>query len=125
LLLSDSITAELEDDLGEPVTVEEFEPERGLTEKIQVSASHVAYAFGAGVASVIGGDRLPRFELQGTGPKARSTAGGRLRGRRPRWVRNDTTGESTGGDQRGCDDRRSDGPEDDDAADSRERLPPR
>jgi protease-4 len=58
----EDIEAKLEDELGEPVTVEEFEPERGITDRVGVAGTRLAYAFGAGLASVVGGDRLPQFE---------------------------------------------------------------
>ncbi|WP_137283610.1 signal peptide peptidase SppA [Halorussus salinisoli] len=44
-------------DLGvEEVTVEEFEPERGVMERLRGGSQAVAYAFGAGIASAIAGD---------------------------------------------------------------------
>ncbi len=46
----------LEDELGEPVTVTEFEPDRGLTQKLRGGAQAVAFALGAGVASAFEGD---------------------------------------------------------------------
>jgi protease-4 len=59
----EDIEADLEDELGEPVTVEEFEPDRGIADRIQMGGARLAYAFGAGIASVVGADRVPRFEL--------------------------------------------------------------
>jgi len=52
---------QLEDRLAErlgvdEVEVEEFEPGRGLTERMGAGARSVAYALGAGVASVVAGD---------------------------------------------------------------------
>ena len=46
----------LEDELGEPVTVTEFEPDRGLMQKLRGGAQAVAFALGAGVASAFEGD---------------------------------------------------------------------
>jgi protease-4 len=46
----------LEDRLGEPVSVAEFEPQRGLAGKFRGGAQHVAFALGAGVASAFDGD---------------------------------------------------------------------
>ncbi len=47
----------LADDLGvEEITVEEFTPERNLMERLRGGSQAVAYAFGAGVASALGGD---------------------------------------------------------------------
>ncbi|WP_128477734.1 signal peptide peptidase SppA [Halorussus pelagicus] len=44
-------------DLGvEGVTVEEFEPDRGVMDRLRGGSQAVAYAFGAGVASALGGD---------------------------------------------------------------------
>jgi protease-4 len=40
-------------DLGTPVSVEEFEPQAGLRGRLRGGAAGVAYAFGAGVASVL------------------------------------------------------------------------
>jgi protease-4 len=54
-------------DLGvEEVTVEEFEPERGVMERLRGGSQAVAYAFGAGVASALGGDRgdVDGFEFE-------------------------------------------------------------
>ncbi|MEF8853001.1 MAG: signal peptide peptidase SppA [Haloarculaceae archaeon] len=56
--------AEMEDRLAERVgvdeiTVEQFEPDRGLSEKVSVGARSVARAFGAGVASVLTDDDVP------------------------------------------------------------------
>lgn len=42
--------------LGEGVGVREFRPARSLMSRVRGGASTVAYAFGAGVASVVGGD---------------------------------------------------------------------
>jgi protease-4 len=47
----------LADRLGvDEIEVEEFEPERGLAERMGAGARSVAYALGAGVASVVAGD---------------------------------------------------------------------
>jgi len=43
------------------ITVEAFEPERGLSEKVSVGAQNVALAFGTGVASVLVGDDAPNI----------------------------------------------------------------
>ena len=59
----EDVEADLEEKLGEAITVETFEPERGLADRISVAGTRLAYAFGAGVASVVGADRAPRFEL--------------------------------------------------------------
>ncbi len=40
----------------EEVTVEEFEPERGVMDRLRGGSQAVAYAFGAGVASAVSGD---------------------------------------------------------------------
>jgi protease-4 len=59
---------ELEDELAQrlgksEVTVREFEPRRGIRGRLSGSARRVAYAFGAGVASVVGDDD-DRFEFR-------------------------------------------------------------
>jgi protease-4 len=46
----------LESELGEPVTVAEFEPQRGLRSKIRAGAQSVAFALGAGLTSAFDGD---------------------------------------------------------------------
>jgi protease-4 len=58
----EDIEEKLEDELREPITVEEFEPERGIADRVGVAGTRLAYAFGAGLASVVGADRVPRFE---------------------------------------------------------------
>jgi len=50
----------LADRIGvDEISVEEFEPERGISGKISVGARSVARAFGAGVASVLADDDVP------------------------------------------------------------------
>jgi len=54
----------LADRLGvEEITVETFEPDTGLTEKVGAGARSVARAFGAGVASALVGDDGPRIRV--------------------------------------------------------------
>jgi len=54
----------LADRLGvEEITVETFEPDEGLTEKVGAGARSVARAFGAGVASALVGDDGPRIRV--------------------------------------------------------------
>jgi protease-4 len=54
----------LADDLGvEEITVEAFEPEKALSERIGAGARSVARSFGAGVASVLVGDEGPEFRV--------------------------------------------------------------
>jgi len=56
---------DLADQLGvEAVEVEPFEPEEGLTDKLQFGARSVARAFGAGVASVLVDDDEPPVRLR-------------------------------------------------------------
>jgi protease-4 len=50
----DAAEAYLEDELGHEVAVREFEPPRGLLVRVRRTALGAAYAFGAGVASVLG-----------------------------------------------------------------------
>ncbi|MUW15266.1 signal peptide peptidase SppA [Halorubrum sp. CBA1125] len=55
----DDVEARLADLLGEEPEVREFEPERGLAERLGIGAERVAFAAGSGVASVFadeGGD---------------------------------------------------------------------
>jgi protease-4 len=46
----------LEAELGEPVTVQEFEPTSGLAGRLRGGAQSVAFALGAGMASTLNGD---------------------------------------------------------------------
>lgn len=59
----DDIEEVLEERLGEPIQVREFEPERGLTERFRFGAQELVYAFGAGIAGFAGGDGV-QFELR-------------------------------------------------------------
>ena len=54
----------LEPDVGEPVVVEEFEPQVNLAERLRRGASSAAFAFGAGVASAVVGGGEPGLELR-------------------------------------------------------------
>ncbi|MFB6191797.1 MAG: signal peptide peptidase SppA [Haloarculaceae archaeon] len=56
----------VEERLGEPVSVREFEPQQGLAARLRGGASAVAYAFGAGLAGAVtdgaaAGEDAPRF----------------------------------------------------------------
>ena len=52
----EDVTDRLEEQLGEDVTVREFEPQRGPLARVGMGARSVAYAFGAGIASRVTGD---------------------------------------------------------------------
>jgi protease-4 len=52
----EDVEERLEERLGEPVTVSEFEPERGLSRVLRGGAQRVAFALGAGLASAVDGD---------------------------------------------------------------------
>lgn len=54
---ADAVEARVEERLGTPVSVEEFEPERRLTVRLRQGAAAMAYAFGRGVASVVSTER--------------------------------------------------------------------
>ncbi|MFB6093540.1 MAG: signal peptide peptidase SppA [Halanaeroarchaeum sp.] len=55
----------LEESIGAPATVRDFEPDRGLVERLQGGASAVAYSVGAGAASVVFGEDGPdRLEFR-------------------------------------------------------------
>jgi protease-4 len=57
------LEAALAERLGKSeVTVRQFEPQRGIRQRLSSGAAAVAYAFGAGVASVVGDD--DRFEFR-------------------------------------------------------------
>jgi protease-4 len=54
----DAVEAAVAEDLGKAdVTVQRFEPERSLPQRLQGGTARLAYAFGAGLASVVSGDR--------------------------------------------------------------------
>lgn len=55
----EDIHDQLHDQLGADVVVEEFAPQRTILGQFRTGASQIAYAFGAGIASVVApGDRL-------------------------------------------------------------------
>jgi protease-4 len=54
----EDVTDRIESELGEEVAVEEFEPDQGLAGRLQGGAGRVAYAFGAGLASVVVDDEF-------------------------------------------------------------------
>ena len=51
-----AVEESLEAELGEAVTVEEFEPSRGLAGKLRSGSQTVAYGLGAGLLSAVDGD---------------------------------------------------------------------
>jgi protease-4 len=62
----EAVEERVEERLGEPVAIREFEPQRGLAARVRGGASAVAYAFGAGLARAVTGravegDDAPRF----------------------------------------------------------------
>jgi protease-4 len=60
----EEMEARLADRIGvEEITVEPFEPEQGLTDRVGVGARTVAMAFGAGIASVVGADEVPDIRV--------------------------------------------------------------
>ncbi|WP_256298642.1 signal peptide peptidase SppA [Haloarchaeobius salinus] len=59
----DDVEAHVESLLGESVSVEEFRPHRRLRARTMLGATRVAYAAGAGVASVLGGDDEVELKL--------------------------------------------------------------
>jgi protease-4 len=52
----EDVTDRLEEELGQDVTVREFEPQRGPLARVGMGARSVAYAFGAGLASRVTGE---------------------------------------------------------------------
>ncbi|QKY18864.1 signal peptide peptidase SppA [Halolamina sp. CBA1230] len=52
----EDVTDRLEDELGEDVSVREFEPQRGPLARVGMGARSAAYAFGAGLASRVTGE---------------------------------------------------------------------
>ncbi|WP_440990960.1 signal peptide peptidase SppA [Haloarchaeobius baliensis] len=59
----DDVEARVESLLGQSVTVEEFRPQRRLRARMMLGATRVAYAAGAGVASVFDGDDEVELKL--------------------------------------------------------------
>ncbi|PSQ13218.1 signal peptide peptidase SppA, partial [Halobacteriales archaeon QS_7_68_65] len=60
----EDIEDHLADRLGtREVTVEEFEPQQNLLERLRAESQGVAYAFGAGVAGAVGADEEFRLRL--------------------------------------------------------------
>jgi protease-4 len=60
----EDVEADLEATLGRDVSVREFSPQHSLGERLRGGAERVAFAAGAGVASVIGPDDGLDFELR-------------------------------------------------------------
>lgn len=54
----------LEAELGRGVAVKPFEPDRGFRQRLRGAAVELAYAFGAGAADAVAGDREPGLELR-------------------------------------------------------------
>jgi protease-4 len=54
---------DLEERLGEAVTIRQFEPTHGLSDRLQFGAQRLAFSFGAGIASAVTGDDH-EFELR-------------------------------------------------------------
>jgi protease-4 len=52
----EAIEERLEDELGESVTVQEFRPSKSLADRLRGGAEGIAHAFGAGIASRLGGE---------------------------------------------------------------------
>jgi protease-4 len=59
----DIVEAYLAEELRENVEIREFEPERGLGDRLRRGAAAAAYAFGTGVADRIAGDRNAELDL--------------------------------------------------------------
>jgi len=60
---AEAVEERVEDLLGEPVSVAEFEPERRLTVRLRGAAAAMAYAFGRGVGGAVS-DEGTGFELR-------------------------------------------------------------
>jgi len=60
----DDVEAHLEDELHTDVEVQEFTPQQGLSDRLSAGARGVAYAAGAGLASVVADDDTIDFELR-------------------------------------------------------------
>lgn len=60
----DDVEAALEETIGEPVTVQEFEPSVGLTDRLRGTAQRIARSFGEGLASVVVGEEDRPLQLR-------------------------------------------------------------
>ena len=58
----EDVEASVGERIGVDAVVEEFEPQRGLADRLRTGAQRVAYAFGAGLAGTLTGDGRFRFE---------------------------------------------------------------
>ena len=58
----EDVEASVGERIGADAVVEEFEPQRGLADRLRTGAQRVAYAFGAGLAGTLTGDGRFRFE---------------------------------------------------------------
>jgi len=58
----EDVEASVSERIGTEPVVEEFEPQRGLTDRLRTGTQRVAYAFGAGLAGTLTGDGRFRFE---------------------------------------------------------------
>ncbi|MGM0591695.1 MAG: signal peptide peptidase SppA [Halobacteriota archaeon] len=59
----EDLESHLEELLGEPVSIREFEPRRGLFDRVRGGTASIAYAFGAGVADTFAPDDDADFRL--------------------------------------------------------------
>jgi len=59
----DDVTDKLEEQLGKPVTVQRFQPQYGITDRLGRGSRRLAYALGAGIASTFAGEDN-RFKLR-------------------------------------------------------------
>lgn len=60
----DEMEGNLADELGvDQIDIEEFQPERGLTDRVSRGAHRLAYSVGAGVASVVTDDEYPEIRM--------------------------------------------------------------
>jgi protease-4 len=59
----DEVVERAEDVLDQDLAVREFQPSHGLSERLRGGAASVAYAFGAGLASVVADEEAGEFRL--------------------------------------------------------------
>jgi len=58
----EDVEASVGERIGAEVVVKEFEPQRGIADRLRTGAQRTAYAFGAGLAGTLTGDGRFRFE---------------------------------------------------------------
>ena len=59
----EDVEQRVEEQIGQDVTVREFEPEQGIAQRLSLGAQRLAYAFGSGIAGTVTGENS-RFKFR-------------------------------------------------------------